>query len=73
MTEPLAELPDEVCFDLTEMGELLNLVEWLQDLLAVAQNPDGIDRVNTFVRTAQRRLWGDIQDVVDDSDEPDEG
>lgn len=73
MTEPMVELPDEVCFGLTEMGELLNLLSWLKELLAVAENPTGVERVSEFIRMAQRRLWGDIQDVVDDSDEPGEG
>lgn len=58
---------------LTEMGELLNLLSWLKELLAVAENPTGVERVSEFIRMAQRRLWGDIQDVVDDSDEPGEG
>lgn len=64
--KPFAELPDEVCFTLTETGELLNLLEWLRDLLVAAQNPTDAERVRRFMRATQRRLWGDIQDLVDD-------
>lgn len=73
MTDSMVELPDQVCFRLTEMGELLNLLSWLKELLAAAENPGGVERVSEFIRLAQRRLWGDIQDVVDDPDEPEEG
>jgi hypothetical protein len=73
LTGPIAELPDEVRFGLTEMGELLNLLSWLKELLGAAENTRGVERVNDFIRLAQRRLWGDIQDVVDDPEEPEEG
>lgn len=65
----MAELPDQVCFGLTEMGELLNLLAWLKELLSAAENKGGVERVSEFIRTAQRQLWGDIQDVVDDPDD----
>lgn len=71
MSEPLAELPDEVCFTLTELGELLNLLAWLRDDLVAAQNEAGAERTKEFMRLVQRRLWGDIQDIVDEPDDPD--
>jgi hypothetical protein len=73
VTEPLADLPDNICFTLTEMGELLNLLSWLKELLTAAENPEGTMRVSNFIRLTQRRLWGDIQDFVEGPDEPEEG
>lgn len=73
MSALLVELPDEVCFDRTELGELLNLLDWLRELLRVADNGEGVVRVEEFIRLTQRRLWGDIQDIIDGEDEPEEG
>jgi hypothetical protein len=71
VTDPFVELPDELCFDRREAGELLNLVDWLRDVLRAAANDEGAVRADAFKRLVQRRLWGDIQDLVDD--DPDEG
>lgn len=70
MNGPLVELPSEACFELTEMGELLNLLSWQKEVLAAAENPAGVERVSAFARLAQRRLWGDVQDFVDEPDDP---
>lgn len=70
MSEPFAVLPGEVCFDLFELGELLNLLGWLRDLLISAKQEEGRDRVSTLIRVIQRRLWGDVQDIIDGPDGP---
>ncbi len=43
-------VPDEVCFDRTELGELLNLLDWLRELLRVADNGEGVVRIDEFIR-----------------------
>lgn len=73
MSEPLVELPDEVCFNRSELGELLNLLDWLRELLRTADDADGAARVEEFIRLTQRRLWGDVQDIIDEEDNPEEG
>lgn len=66
MSDHFADLPDEISFSLTELGELLNLLEMLRDVLLATHDEAGAERVRAFIRLVQRRLWPDLPDILDE-------
>ena len=73
MSEPYAQLPQQLCFDHREAGELLNLLYWFKEVLVAAETDQGVDRLSRFIRLVQVRLGWDVDGMVADSDDPEEG